>query len=119
MYDARYPYFIPAYSNYHHWQRPYPPVDPNTLYQSANQSQKILQEARMVLTKFAESKEFDTELMNAAQASNHEEVRRLIHSIGDISSKIEVHFNPDSIRLEFSSNDANSDCCHVIIALRW
>jgi uncharacterized protein YicC (UPF0701 family) len=98
--------------------RQYPEIDPNLLYQSANESKKLMKEASIVLNKLSESKEFDAELMYAAQASDIEEVRRLIHSIG-VTSQVDVQYNPDGLRLEFTSQVANMDCCRLFIALRW
>ncbi|WP_163538476.1 hypothetical protein [Gracilibacillus sp. YIM 98692] len=112
----------------YHWYQPdhaaywptrqFPPVNPDLLYQSANESKKLMNEASMVLNKLSESKEFDAQLMYAAQASDIEEVNRLIHSIG-VTSDVDIHFNPDSLRLEFTSKVANIDCCKLSIALRW
>lgn len=98
--------------------RQYPTVDPNLLYQSANESKKLMKEASMVLNKLSESKEFDAELMYAAQVSDIEEVKRLIHSIG-VTSDIDINYNPDGLRLEFTSKVGNMDCCRLFIALRW
>ena len=41
-----------------------------------------MKEASLVLDKLADSKEFDKKLMTAAQASQNEEVMRLIRSKG-------------------------------------
>lgn len=98
--------------------RQYPPVDPNLLYQSANETKKLMKDASVVLQKLSESKEFDEKLMYAAQASDMEEVNRLIDSIG-VTSKINIHFNPDGLRLTFSSQVSSTDCCRLVIALRW
>lgn len=107
-------YYYPAY-----WPtRNYPAVDANLLYQSANESKKLMKEASRVLDKLAESKEFDAELMYAAQASDIEEVKHLIHSIG-VTSDVDVTYNPDGLRLEFRSKVANIDCCKLLIVLRW
>lgn len=113
-YYRYHPYYPQAY-----WQsRQMPSVDPNLLYKSANQTKILMKEASMVLDKLAESKEFDSELMYAAQASNLEEVKRLILSLG-VTSEVDVHVNPDGLRLEFSSQVQNVDCCRLLIALKW
>lgn len=120
MYYLYHPsYYYPPY--WHTAYRPirqYPAVEPNLLYQSANEAKKLMKEASIVLNKLSESKEFDAELMYAAQASDIDEVNRLIHSIG-VTSNVDVHFNPDGIRLEFTSKVENVDCCRLLIALRW
>ncbi|HEU5140053.1 MAG TPA: hypothetical protein VFT51_08770 [Bacillales bacterium] len=120
MYYAYHPYaYRPPYC--HHVTCPirqYPQMDPNLLYQSANESKKLMKEASLVLDKLSESKEFDADLMYAAQASDIAEVKRLVHSIG-VTSDVDIHYNPDSLRLEFKSKVADMDCCRLSIALRW
>ena len=90
---------------------PYPPVDPELLYESAIQSNKLMKEASMVLDKLASS-------MDVAQQSNSQEVERLIHSVG-ITSDVEIKYNPDGLELEFKSKVKNLDCCKLSISLRW
>jgi uncharacterized protein YicC (UPF0701 family) len=120
MYYLYWPhYYDPSiYRNCYYQNRQFPAVDPNILYHSANESKKLMKDASIVLDKLADSKEFDVELMYAAQASDIEEVKRLIHSIG-VTSEIEVQYNPDGIRLEFKSKVPSLDCCKLSIALRW
>ncbi|PAV28847.1 hypothetical protein CIL05_14570 [Virgibacillus profundi] len=98
--------------------REFPPVDPEFFHQSANETKKLMEDASVILDKLADSKEFDEELMYAAQTSDIEEVERLINSI-DISSEVEVHFNPDNLRLEFKSHVEETECCKLTVALRW
>ncbi|RUL49880.1 MULTISPECIES: hypothetical protein [Lysinibacillus] len=99
-------------------QNPYPPVDSDLLYQSANESKKLMEDASKVLERLSTSRDFDTRIMDHAQQSDMEEVKRLIDSIG-ITSKVDIHFNPDGLRLEFSSEVEGSDCCKLTISLRW
>lgn len=99
-------------------QPQYPPVDPNLLFQSANESQKLMAEASKVLNTLASSRDFGRRLMDSAQRSNTEEVNRLIKSLG-IESEVKVIYNPDGLRLEFQSKVANVNCCKLDIALRW
>lgn len=96
----------------------FPPVDPDLLYESANQSTKLMKEASMVLDKLASSKEFGARLMDVAQHSNTKEVERLIHSVG-ITSDVEIDYNPDGLELKFKSKVKNLDCCKLSISLRW
>ncbi|WP_404451719.1 hypothetical protein LG329_15465 [Virgibacillus necropolis] len=115
MYYSYHPNYYPVF----YWPvRQYPDVDPNLLYQSANESKKLMKEASMVLDKLSESKEFDAELMYAAQTSDIDEVKRLIHSIG-VTSEVDINYNPDGLRLEFTSQVADMDCCRLYISLRW
>lgn len=120
MYYSYHPsYYYPQYGRTAYWPiRQFPNVDPTVLHQSANETKKLMQEASLVLDKLADSKEFDTKLMNAAQASNKEEVTRLIHSLG-VTSNVNVRYTPDGFNLEFTSKVANVECCRLIVALRW
>ncbi|WP_164669724.1 hypothetical protein [Virgibacillus doumboii] len=56
--------------------------------------------------------------MNAAQASDEAEVERLIHSLG-ITSDLDIHYDPDGLRLTFMSQVENTDCCILTVSLRW
>ncbi|WP_174616115.1 hypothetical protein [Virgibacillus ihumii] len=106
-------------SPYHHpRQQLYPDVDAGLLYESANETKKLMEDAGIVLDKLADSKAFDTELMYAAQASDMEEVERLIQTTG-ITSDVDVDFNPDGLSLSFSSQLEDLECCILRIALRW
>ncbi|MFC3039962.1 hypothetical protein ACFOGI_06825 [Virgibacillus xinjiangensis] len=119
MYYCCHPYrYCPRYGYAYHPVRQLPPVDSELFYQSANEMKLLMEEVSLVLDRLAESKEFDTAVMHAAQASDQEEVQRLIESTG-ITSKVDVMFNPDNIRLEFTSKVGGEDCCHISIALRW
>lgn len=100
-------------------QKPeFPPVNPSHLYESAKHSRKLMSEASLLLDQLATSKEFDTKLMEAAQRSNTAEVTRLIRSLG-ISADVDAHYNPDGLRLEFTSKIDGVDCCRLLISLRW
>ncbi|WP_010096898.1 hypothetical protein [Ornithinibacillus scapharcae] len=110
-YYLPYPYQTNVY-------RQFPEVDPGFLYDSANETRKLMKEASIVLNRFADSKEFDKKVMAAAQESNMVEVKNLIKSIG-ITSEVDVHFNPDGLRMEFNSKVKETDCCKLTIALRW
>ena len=96
----------------------YPPVNPGHLNDSANESRKLLVEASKLLDRLATSKEFATLMMEAAQRSETAEVKRLIRSIG-ITSRVDVDYNPDGLRLEFKGEVGGVECCRLLIALRW
>ncbi|MGI8313863.1 hypothetical protein [Halobacillus mangrovi] len=119
MYYSRQPYYthLPYWHNNGYWPRQYPPVDPSLLCESAKESKVLMKEASMVLDKLAESEEFDAQLMYAAQASDIQEVKRLINSIG-VTSDVDVTFNPDGLRLEFKSQ-GNMNGAKLSVALRW
>lgn len=118
MYNPNY-YHTPYYHTAYWPIRQYPNVDAELLNQSAHESKKVMEEASIVLDKLADSEEFDVELMYAAQASDMEEVKRLIHSLEGVTSEIDIDFNPDGLRLEFKSKIANLHCCSLRVSLRW
>lgn len=91
----------------------YPPVNPDTLYESANESSKLMKDASLLLDKLATSKDYGKQLMDHAQRSENAEVSRMIKSIG-LSSEVKVSYNPDSIRIQLKSNSAE-----MMITLRW
>ncbi|MFB4166930.1 hypothetical protein [Virgibacillus sp. JSM 102003] len=117
MYYVNYPGYYPNSTSWPDREQ-YPPVDANLLYQSANETKKLMDDASIVLNKLAESHEFDAELMYAAQVADTAKVERLIHSTG-IKSEVDIHYNPDGLRLILISQVANTDCCKLQIALRW
>lgn len=105
-------------SPYHETRQQFPDVDAELLYESANETKKLMEDASIVLDKLADSEEFDTELMYAAQASDIDEVRRLIRSTG-VESPVDVNYNPDGLTISFSSQVNDLDCCKLRVALRW
>lgn len=120
------PYYIGArgvsgFSTYHlpyHFIRQYPDVDPTMFEQSAKSMQTLMQDASIVLQKLAQSKDFASKVMSAAQHSNMKEVDQLIKSTG-IKSKVKTSFNPDGIHMELSSSIGQAECCHLTVSLRW
>lgn len=115
VYQTGYPY-DPVYhtgTRYYSSYRQVEPVNPDVFNQSANESKPLMKDIVIVLDKLSNSKEFDSQLMFAAQTSNAEEVKRLIYSLG-ITSEIDIYFNPDGIRLTFISGG-----CNLTIHLRW
>lgn len=111
-------YYLPHSYLFRNYYRQFPEVDPGLLYDSANETKKLMKEVSMVLDRFASSKEFDEQVMTAAQESNVEEVRRLIQSIG-ITADVDIQVNPDGLRLDFVSMVNDTKCCRLTVALRW
>ena len=113
-------YQLPCCQTAAYWPtRQFPSVDPELLNQSANESKKLMNDASIVLDKLANSKQFGTELMDAAQASDNEKVKQLIDSIEGVTSEIRVKYTPDGLQLEFKSKASHSDCCLLKVSLRW
>lgn len=98
--------------------RVYPEVDATLFTESAESMQQLMKEASIILQKLAESKEFASEVMSAAQEGNKEKVAQLLESTG-VHSGVEVGFNPDGINLNMTSEVEGKDCCHLTITLRW
>ncbi|MFD2762155.1 hypothetical protein [Lentibacillus juripiscarius] len=113
-------YYPHHYPHMPYWSdRPqYPTIDTSLLHQSANETKKLMNDANIIIDRLAESQQFSTEVMNAAQMSDHEKVKSLMHSTG-IASDVETQFNPDGLRLIFKSQIDGKDCCKLRIALRW
>lgn len=111
----------PGYHYYPDCTQPYrslPPVNPNLLCHSAKESKSLLTDVNKVVHEFENNKDFDTQLMTAAQDSNFKEVNRLIYSLG-LTSEVTIKFNPDGIHLEFRPKEPNPKIASITIALRW
>ncbi|GAB3792439.1 hypothetical protein [Virgibacillus kimchii] len=116
-----YHYFYPWYDSMHYFPvRQYPPVDPDMFFDSANAMTSLMNDAARVLDKIAGSKPFAEQIMTAAQASDKEEVERLIGTVG-VDSELDINFNPNSLRLEFKEETKESEmaCCRLLLTLRW
>ncbi|MEN2766665.1 hypothetical protein [Ornithinibacillus xuwenensis] len=111
-------YYYSAYPYRYDTNRQFPNVNPDHLYEAANETRVLMREASVVLDRFAGSKEFGKRVMSAAQKSNMPEVKRLIKSIG-VTSDIDVNYNPDELRMAFISKIKNTECCRLTVALRW
>ncbi|WP_245823404.1 hypothetical protein [Metabacillus halosaccharovorans] len=98
--------------------RQFPEIDPTLFEQSAKSMQVLMKEASLVLNKLAQSKDFASKVMYAAQQSNMNEVNKLIKSTG-IKSKVKTSFNPDGIHLNLSSSIGGAECCQLTVSLRW
>lgn len=113
----RWPPINPYYAQ-HRNPYDYPPVKPKQFMESADKMIPLLDDAKTIMDKVTQSKDYSTRLMNAAQQSNMNELNRLIKSTG-VSSTPGIHFNPDGFTLVFSNKTADLECCHLTIILRW
>ncbi|RHW33392.1 hypothetical protein D1B33_15200 [Lysinibacillus yapensis] len=91
----------------------FPPVNPDMLHQSANDSNQLMKDASILLDQLSTSKSFGRQLMDHAQRSENAQVSRLIKSLG-LTSEIKVSYNPDNIRIQLRSKGAE-----MVISLRW
>ena len=117
--------YVPAPYYYHanqQWDlsvpRQYPPVDTGQLENSVTRFQELIKEADLLIGHLANSTEYATELMSAAQSSNKERVLALIREAG-VSIHITTTFTPTGIRIILDNSEAEGGCCDLMIALRW
>ena len=117
--------YVPAphyYQPYQPWDlsvsRQFPPVDTGQLEDSVSRFQKLIKEAELLINRLANSTEFATELMSAAQASNKDKVIQLIREAG-VSIHITTTFTPTGIRIILDNSEVEGGCCDLMIALRW
>lgn len=95
--------------------RQYPLVNPSIFHQSASLTQKLLEEANILLQQL-QRHDFAYQVMMYAQKSQQKEVEKLLQSTG-VKARIETNFNPNGIHIHLIRKDI--DCCRIILALRW
>lgn len=95
----------------------YPPVDISIFEHSVTSFQKIINEASIILKKFADP-QFAFRLMTLAQAGKQLEVDRLIKSIGT-STPVTTQYTPTGILLTIHAQAQGSQCCTLTMYLRW
>ncbi|THE10127.1 hypothetical protein E1I69_19815 [Bacillus timonensis] len=100
------------------YYRQFPEVDPTLFKQSAEEMRILMKDASLILAKLADSREFTKKVMAAAQASNDQEVERLLKTTG-IQSKVKATFNPDGLNLHLEASVKGSKSSILTIALRW
>lgn len=123
-----YPYYYPEWQAYPNQsvhsritlqtQNQFPPVNTKQLHTSAERFQIIMREARLLIDKIVSTPSFASELMNAAQQSDHKKVDDLIASTG-ITIKVETEFSPTGIQFEFDSTEMGEGCCKLDMSLLW
>lgn len=119
--------FIPLYSPYQPYSLPrfnrkskaiYPAVKTNTLFQSAEKFQLLMNQAHLLINKVKTSPKFARDLMEAAQSSNKKRVEELIRSTG-ITINVQTNFNPDGIKISLSNAEKDVGCCTLNMVLKW
>jgi hypothetical protein len=98
--------------------RTYTEIDPTIFNESANAFKQLMKDASKVLDSLSKSKHFAQEVMSAAQVSNTTKVDELIQSTG-IQSKVDASYNPDGITMKFHAKVQDTECCQLIMNLRW
>ncbi|MFS0822241.1 hypothetical protein [Bacillus sp. 1P02SD] len=100
------------------YYRQFPAIDPTLFKESAEEMRILMKDASLILAKLADSREFAKKVMAAAQASNDQEVDRLLKTTG-IQSKVKATFNPDGLNLHLEASVKGSKSSVLTIALRW
>ena len=110
-YDANQPWDLSV-------PRHYPQVDTGQLEDSVTRFQKLIKEAELLINRLANSREFSTQLMSAAQKSDKNKVIQLIREAG-VSIHVTTTFTPTGIRIILDNSEVEGGCCDLMIALRW
>ncbi len=97
---------------------PFPPVNTEQLHTSAKRFESIMREVDLFIEKLLISETFATELMDAAQLSDHNKVNELILSAG-VTVHVKTNFNPTGIQIEFDNTEQGEGCCKLTISLLW
>ncbi|GEL77550.1 hypothetical protein [Tenuibacillus multivorans] len=117
-------YYYPWYDIYHMYnqqytpRQDYPEVDPSLFKKSAESFRGLLNEASGMLYNLSQDEKLAHDVMMAAQKNELDEVKKLLEST-DISSRVDVDYNPDGITMKMSSQVEGTDCCHLKMDLRW
>ncbi|MBS4173929.1 hypothetical protein [Bacillus sp. FJAT-49736] len=117
----RYPpyyYHYPPYPKYCYPLRQYLPVDPKMFMNSARKMDPLIKDAQALMRHISTTEAFAKKLMDAAQHSKINEVKKMISETG-IKSKSEIRFNPSGLILILTPKNDPSDCCHVELRVRW
>lgn len=96
----------------------YPPVNPSLFVTSAANSHQLAQQAAKVLERIRQSKELASNIMDAAQRGNDQEVLRIIRGVG-ATSVLAVKFSPEGIQLIFKTEEESQSCCELVVKMRW
>lgn len=104
--------------NFPYFYRQLPEINPNIFMTSAQQMQRLMKDASILLDKMASSRKFSLALMEAAQASNQAKVNQVIKETGIVTIP-KITYTPDGLKLYFKANAENVDCCHLTLNLRW
>lgn len=98
-------------------ERPTTTADPDLFIKSAKMSQSLLQDAKKVIDTCANSKQFSTRLMTAAQESNKAVVTSMIRQTG-VKTVPDIKYSPDGLHLDFYPKNGE-DICHIVVSLKW
>jgi hypothetical protein len=85
---------------------------------SAKKMVPILKDAQGLMSQISGSNTFAKKLMDAAQHSKTNEVKKLIAQAG-IQSKSDIRYNPSGLIFTLSDKNDPTDCCQVEVRIRW
>ncbi|HZG71825.1 MAG TPA: hypothetical protein VEY51_09860 [Chondromyces sp.] len=111
-------YSHPIYYYPTSYYRPYPRVNINQFTLSAKRTLGLLPDARLLLNRISNDRQFATTLMTEAEHSQPGKVNEIVSSLG-MKHKPNIHYNPDGITLKFTDEIQGTECCHLILQLRW
>lgn len=95
----------------------FPDVDPALFQQSAQQMQQLVSDADKLCTAL-QSGTLAKDVMSAAQKSDDNTVKQLLHTTG-ISSQFSVSFNPDGLTVYLTGRYQSEECCKLRLVYRW
>ncbi|KAF1678222.1 hypothetical protein AAGG74_10005 [Bacillus mexicanus] len=107
----RYPWFY-VYP-YEIRRSPAPASNTDTFIRSANQAAGMFADAQLVLSRIAGSRELSRRILNAAEQSDKQSIKRLIKQMG-VRHEVDAVFNPDGIYISLIGTQSR-----MILALRW
>ncbi len=99
-------------------QQMMPPVNTVPLVSSSFLTLELLADAQMISQTLNQANSFNTELMEAAQLSNHSKVSQLINAI-PIKHRTEISFTPGVIIITVLPIDTTNSCCRVELTMNW
>lgn len=96
----------------------YPAADPTLFMKSASQSQDLLNDAQKVSNQLSHSHNLSKNIIEAAQQSKTEEVKRLLNTLA-LKNRYDVYYNPDGIIITLKPKEPINGCCVVTLSLKW
>ncbi|MCP8617770.1 hypothetical protein [Salirhabdus salicampi] len=98
--------------------RTFPDVDTTQFTESAVVFQSLMVDAKKIVDRFAESKQFAHDVMSAAQKSEYDKVKQMIENTG-LKHPVNITFNPDNLHLTLLAKTADIDCCKLEMSIHW
>lgn len=117
MYQRNYPFYHSPYCRQQDY--PFPPVDFTLFEQSLLAYQTLMQHGNIVINYLTSSTDIMYQLMYAAQASDFDEVDRIIRASG-VPTIVDTSFTPTGVTFTlFADAPGVPRCCTLTMQLRW